>query len=99
MPKGIRKEYSAEFKLAAVFLMKNKTMKPKEIYTMLNVDRQTIYRWVQEYDAYGEEHFRKAGVLPGPEVKRLQKEKANLEMENEILKKAIAYFAERNVKK
>ena len=99
MPKGVRREYTKDFKLAAVYLMKSKTMKPKEIYTMLNVDRQTIYRWVQEYDKYGEGYFNTLGVLPGSELKRLQKEKANLEMENEILKKAIAYFAELKEKK
>jgi len=42
--------------------------------------------------------FDTRGVLPGSELNRLQKEVADLRMENEILKKATAYFAERNKK-
>ena len=94
MPKGERKDYSKEFKLAAVYLMKSGAMKPKEIFELFGgIDRQTVYRWVQEYDKYGESAFEDKSVLPGSEVKRLQKEVARLREENEILKKASAYFA------
>ena len=96
MPKNERKKYSKEFKLSAVYLMLSKTMQPKEIFQMLDVDRQTVYRWVSEFKAYGEKAFEEKAVLPGDEVRRLQKELADLRMENEILKKATAYFAERH---
>lgn len=99
MPKGERKEYSKEYKLAAVYLMKSKQFKPKEVFEILGgIDRQTVYRWIQEYDECGEGAFDTQGALPGSELKRLQKEVADLRMENEILKKATAYFAERNKK-
>ena len=96
MPKGERKHYDKAFKLNAVYLMLSKTMPPKEIFQMLDVDRQTVYRWVSEFKAHGEAAFDKKAVLPGSEVRRLQKEMADLRMENEILKKAAAYFAERH---
>ena len=98
MPKGERKKYSKEFKLRAVYLMLSNTMQPKEIFKMLDVDRQTVYRWVSEFKAQGETAFDEKAVLPGDEVRRLQKELADLRMENEILKKATAYFAERHKK-
>ena len=98
MPKGERKEYTKEFKLSAVYLMLSKTMRPTEIAKMLDVDRQTIYRWVDEFKAQGEHAFDSKGVLPGSELKRLQKENAELKEENEILKKAQAYFAKKNTK-
>lgn len=98
MPKGERKEYSKEFKLSAVYLMLSKVYPPKEVFKMLDVDRQTVYRWVQEFKAQGEKAFDSKGVLPGDELKRLQKENADLKMENEILKKATTYFAERHKK-
>lgn len=98
MPKGERKRYTKEFKLSAVYLMLSKVYKPKEIFQMLNVDRQTVYRWVQEFKEQGEHAFDEKAVLSGDEVRRLQKEKADLQMENEILKKATAYFAERHKK-
>ena len=98
MPKGQRKTYTKEFKLSAVYLLMSKVYKPHEVFKMLDVDRQTVYRWVQEFKAKGETAFDTKTVLPGDEVRRIQKENAELRMENEILKKATAYFAERHKK-
>lgn len=98
MPKGERKTYSKEFKLSAVYLLMSKAYPPKEVFRMLEIDRQTVYRWVQEFKESGEKAFEKKAVLPGDEVRRLQKQNADLQMENEILKKATAYFAERHKK-
>ena len=98
MPKGERKKYTKEFKLSAVYLMLSKTMQAKDIFKMLDLDRQTVYRWVSEFKAHGEAAFDEKAVLPGDEVRKLQKELADLRMENEILKKATAYFAERHKK-
>ena len=98
MGKGERKTYSKEFKLSAVYLLMSKVYAPKEVFKMLEVDRQTVYRWVQEFKAAGEQAFDKHPVLPGEDVRRLQRENKDLRMENEILKKATAYFAERQKK-
>lgn len=99
MPKGERKEYSKEYKLTAVHLMKSGMFKPKDIFELLGgIDRQTVYRWIKEYDAEGESAFDSKAVLPGSELKRIKKENEELKMENEILKKATAYFAKQNVK-
>jgi len=99
MPKGERKTYTKEFKLSAVYLLMSKVYPPHEVFRMLNVDRQTVYRWVQEFKKQGEKAFDKKEVLPGAELRRIQKENADLKMENEILKKATAYFAEQHKKK
>lgn len=98
MPKGERKKYTKEFKLSAVYLMMSKVYQPKEVFQMLNVDRQTVYRWVQEFKQHGESAFDEKAVLPGDELRRLQEENRDLRMENEILKKATAYFAEQHKK-
>lgn len=74
MPKGERNEYSKEFKLTAVHLMKSGLFKPKEVFEMLGgVDRQTVYRWVKEYEKDGEAAFDSKAVLPGSELRRIQK--------------------------
>ncbi len=96
MPKGTRKDYTKEFKLSAVYLMLSKTMRPKDIFTLLKVDRQTVYRWVQEFKANGESAFEAKAVLPGAELRKYKKRIADLEEENAILKKATAYFAEKH---
>ena len=98
MPKGERKAYTKEFKLSAVYLMLSKVYPPKEVFRMLNIDRQTVYRWVQEFKQHGETAFNDKSVLPGDELQRIREENADLRMENEILKKATAYFAEQNKK-
>lgn len=100
MPKGERKDYSAEYKLAAVMMMKSGAMRPKDIFAALGgIDRQTVYRWVKEYEAKGEEAFREErAVLPAKQLAELQKENKALREENEILKKAAAYFAEQRKK-
>lgn len=100
MPKGKRKDYSAEFKLAAVMMMKSGVMRPKDVFEALGgVDRQTVYRWVKEYEAKGEAAFgEETAVLPAKQLKELQKENEVLRAENEILKKAAAYFAEQRKK-
>ena len=99
MSKGERKRYTKEFKLNAVYLMMSKVYRPKEVFQMLNVDRQTVYRWVQEFKKHGESAFDEKAVLPVDELRRLQEENRDLKMENEILKKATAYFAEQHRKK
>ena len=100
MPKGIRKEYSPEIKLAAVMLMKSKAMRPKEVFEILGgIDRQTVYRWIKEYENGGEAAFRRdSAVLPGKTLRELQKENQKLQRENEILKKAAAYLSEKKKK-
>ena len=100
MPKGVRKDYSAEFKLAAVMMLKSSALKPKEVFAILGgIDRQTVYRWKKEYEEKGESAFReKKAVLPAKLLTELQKENARLREENEILKKAAAYFAEQRTK-
>lgn len=90
-------EYSKEFKLAAIFLMKSKRFKPKEVFEMLGgIDRQTVYRWIKEYDESEASAFDNGGTVSPQELRRLQKENADLKMDNEILKKATAYFAKTN---
>ena len=47
----MRREYNKKFKLTSVHLMKSRLFKPTEIFEMLSeIDRQTVYRWVSEYN-------------------------------------------------
>ena len=98
MQKRPERKFTKEFKLSAVYLMLSKTMRPVDIAKMLDVDRQTIYRWVKEFKENGESAFDEKRVTDKQELRKLQKELSDLKMENEILKKATAYFAKRNQK-
>ena len=96
MSKGERRRFTKEFKLSVVYAMLSKVERPKDIFARYDEDRQTAYRWVAEFKQYGEHAFEDRSVLPGDELRRLQKQVADLQMENEILKKATAYFAKKN---
>ena len=89
MPKGDRTDYTKEFKLSAVLLMKSGAYRPKEIIRILNVNRQTIYRWIHEYNKKGEDAFHTRPLPHKDEVRTLKQEIQNLQMENEQLRKQI----------
>ena len=61
----------------------------------MGIRKTILYRWIDEYETYGEEAFLGSGNLRSEdaELKKLRKENERLKMENEILKKAAAYFA------
>lgn len=97
MPKGQPTKYSKEFKLATVYMMKSGKFRPKEVYAIMDgIDRQTAHRWLKEYEEKGEAAFKDRAVIDPKDLKQAQKEIAQLKTENEILKKATAYFAKAN---
>ena len=88
-----RKRYSSEFQLEAARLVVEHGYTFKEAAKRLGTTDWSIRQWVQK--------FRKNGQLPpagtpqpeADEMRRLRQENKRLQMENEILKKAAAYFA------
>ena len=91
------KRYSKEFKLEAARLVAEHGYTFKEVAKRLGATDWSIRQWVNQ--------FRKTGELPpkGPpqpeadELRRLRKEYKRLQLENEILKKAAAYFAKDSI--
>ena len=96
MPKNVRRQFTKEFKLDVVYKKLANIYSTKEICEIYNLDRQTMCRWVNEFKKQGESAFDSQHPVPGDELRKLQERNKKLEMENEILKKAEAYFALRN---
>jgi transposase-like protein len=101
-PKGVsemakRKRYDREFKLGAARLVVEQGYTRAEAARRLGISAWSIGRWI--------EHFRASGELPpegepvpeAEEMKGLRKEVKRLRLENEILKKAAAYFAKESL--
>ena len=85
-----RKHYSKEFKFQAVSLILTDKHPVRFISNQLDVHENTLYRWVSEYEKYGERAFPGNGsreFTSQKEVKRLEKENRKLKEELEILKK------------
>jgi len=93
-----RKEYTKEYKEAAIKLLNNGDKTQKEVADELGMHPENIRRWLRESK---EGKLKDIRVFPGrgnprdEELHRLRKEIADLRETNEILKKAMVIFADK----
>ncbi len=94
---SIRKKYTKEFKLEAIRLLESKQMSGTDLARHLDVKREHIYRWQEEYRSLGDKAFPGTGrariTSQKDELFALKKELAAVKEERDILKKAAVYFA------
>ena len=91
----MKRTFSKEFKIKACELVLKEGIKHKVVAEKMGINHIMLYKWIDEYQTYGEEAFVGKGYLRSPDAKlqKLQKENERLKLVNEILKKAAAYFA------
>lgn len=103
------KPYPPEFKRRTILLAARTAQPLTELARHLGIPKQTLYNWLWEArKATGESESEMSSGKKGKkiaaasveiseaeraELKRLRKENSDLRMENEILKKAEAFFA------
>jgi transposase len=91
------KTYTKEFKLEAIRLIEASGRPPAEIAMQLGIRRNQLYKWKEQLAKKGEDAFTKKRGRPSKEdqseLATLKQENLRLKEENEILKKAAAYFA------
>jgi transposase-like protein len=90
---GKRKRYNREFQLQACRLVIDQGYSIREASERLGPSTWAIREWIKKYRAKGELPAADHLVPEAEELKRLRKEIKQLQLENEILKKAAAYFA------
>lgn len=90
--------YTKEFKEQACKLVLEDGIKHKVVANRMGFNYLMLYRWIEEYQTFGAEAFVGKGNLRAEDakLKKVLKENERLKQENEILKKAAAYFAKRN---
>lgn len=90
-----RQRFSAEFKREALRLMETSGKPAAVVARELGVPRNRLYKWADEVGKKGAAAFGGSGrpKASNDEVAVLKRELARLKEENEILKKAAAYFA------
>ena len=89
------RNYDREFKLNALKLYRESQKPMSKICKDLEIPISTFSGWVKEFEFHGEESFPGSGKLKpcNEEVYLLKKQLADVTMERDILKKAIAIFS------
>lgn len=88
-----RQRFSAEFKREAVRQVRESGKAVAVLARELGVTRKQLYGWAEDAEAKGAAAFPGSGRKPDDELAKLKRENDRLKEENEILKKAAAYFA------
>jgi Transposase and inactivated derivatives len=86
--------------MAAVKLVLEDNLSVSEVAKELSVHYNSLYRWISEYEEYGESAFPGHGSAlynSQYEIKKLKRENEELRAELELLKKFQAFLKKRNV--
>ena len=88
--------YPAEFRERAVELARLREKPVKQLAADLGISDQTLHNWMNQADI---DTGRRDGLTTEERAELVRLRRANrvLEMENEILKRAAAFFARENV--
>lgn len=92
-----KKRYNREFKLQACKLVIEQGYSLREAAERLGATSWSIRMWIKGFRESGDIPPKDQPIATADELKQLRKENMDLRMENEILKKATAYFAKDQV--
>ena len=91
-------QYTSQFKTeVAKAALKSKTY--AEVSKKYGVDRTNVKKWADSYEKYGALAFEENGpeIFQQQKIRDLEHQIAELQEENEILKKATAFFSKRSL--
>ncbi len=92
---GSRRKFDRAFKLEAVRLSEEEGCNIAALARRLGIRTKLLYRWREALKTSGENAFPGKGRCPAEaeELRRLRREKAVLQEERDILKKALSIFS------
>lgn len=90
-----KRKYNREFKINAVKLCQESSKNTAEIANDLGIPKSTLVSWMQQFKEEGGNSFRGSGKIKhsNEDVYNLRRELADVKMERDILKKAMAIFS------
>ncbi|CAK7083337.1 MAG: IS3 family transposase ISSpy1 [Tissierella sp.] len=95
----MRRSYDKQFKISAVKLVLEDDMPVAEAAKALSIHYNSLYRWINEYEEYGESAFPGHGTALYSyqyEIKKLRQENSELKKELDMLKKYQAFLKRKN---
>ncbi|MDR2871380.1 MAG: transposase [Xanthomonadaceae bacterium] len=94
-----RRQFSREFELEAVKLVKERDVSVAQAARDLEVHENILREWIREATADPKQAFSRQGVMRPKQVEleHPRKENANLRMERDLWKKAAAYFGKESM--
>ena len=105
MPKKVKNKYNhytEAFRREAVRRCDDPNVSATDVAKELGIHPGQIYNWRRQFKGLGEKQFKSMNGVDyskneTEEVRKLQRKIAELEEENEFLKKATAYFSKDNL--
>lgn len=88
---GKKKRFDRDFKLSAVKMVTEGGHKASEVARSLGIHANMLYNWKRKYADSGEKAFVGKGHLG--EIAALRRKLREVEMERDILKKAVGIFS------
>lgn len=88
-----RRKYDEQFKRDAVNLLANSNKTLSQVAADLGIKYDLLSRWRREFNESGKKSFTGNGNARDEEMARLRKEIAEVKLERDILKKAVAIFS------
>ncbi|MBI3609636.1 MAG: transposase [Nitrospirae bacterium] len=89
--KGKKKRFDWEFKISAVKMVTEGGHKAAEVARSLGIHQNQLYNWKRKFSDQGEKAFPGKGHLT--ELAALRRKLRDVEMERDILKKAVGIFS------
>jgi len=91
------RQYSREFKLQAAKLVTEQGYSYDQAAKRLGTTGWSVRNWIKQFQQNGELPSKEESQPKIDEIRQLRKEISQLRMENDILKKAAAYFAKESL--
>ena len=88
---GKKKRFDRDFKISAVKMVTDGGHKAAEVARSLGIHQNQLYNWKRKFSDQGDKAFPGKGHLT--ELAALQRKLREVEMERDILKKAVGIFS------
>lgn len=88
---GKKKQFDRDFKISAVKMVTDGGHKAAEVARSLGIHENQLYNWKKKFSDQGDKAFPGKGHLT--ELAALRRELRDVQMERDILKKAVGIFS------